>query len=66
MDTAYFVKHPRTIYDLQKPHLLNQERPYQIVSRVTLAAIDYENFITDMVADRQYIEDASPLCAAGD
>ena len=30
-----------------------------------LDGLDYKNFITDMLADRQFIEDASPLCAEG-
>ena len=55
MKTAYFIKYPRVIDDLKKPHLINQERPYEIVEQLVLAEIDYENFITDMRADRQFI-----------
>lgn len=66
MNTAYFVKNPRTLNNLQVPHLLSVERPYKIVADVVLAAIDYENFITDMVADRQFITDNSGLCSEGD
>lgn len=60
---AYFVKRPRTINDLCRPHRLEEERAYEIVKVVRLSAIDYENFITDMLADRQFIEDYSRLCA---
>lgn len=63
MNTAYFVKYPRIIEDLRKPHPVSNERPYEIIKEVTLAAIDYENFITDMLADRQFIEDNAGLCA---
>lgn len=66
MDTAYFVKHPRIIADLQKPHLMSAERPYEIAAEATLSEMDYENFITDMLADRQFIEDAARLCSEGD
>ena len=66
MKTAYFIKYPRVIDDLKKPHLINQERPYEIVEQLVLAEIDYENFITDMRADRQFIEDAAEFCAEGD
>ena len=31
-----------------------------------LSAIDYENFITDMLADRQFIEDSADLCEKGE
>ena len=66
MKTAYFIKYPRVIDDLKKPHLINQERPYEIVEQLVLAEIDYENFITDMRADRRFIEDAAEFCAEGD
>ena len=63
MNHAYFVQHPRTVEDLQKPHLLSAERAYELVGEVWLAAIDYENFITDMYADRQFMGDSAGLCA---
>ena len=66
MDTAYFVLHPRAIGGLRKPHALDAERPYEIVADVTLAAIDYENFITDMLIDRQFIEDNAAMCGEGE
>ncbi len=63
---AYFVERPRRIEDLMVPHLVEKERPYRIVTSVQLAAIDYENFITDMLADRQFIEDYGKRCKKGD
>lgn len=65
MDTAYFVKYPRTVDDLQRPHTIDSERAYLVVGAVTLGAIDYENFVTDMRADRQFIEDGSGSCSEG-
>ena len=62
---AFFVKRPRRIEDLMVPHLLEQEYPYEIVKVVTLPAIDYDNFITDFLADRQFLEDYAPLCGKG-
>ena len=62
---AYFVERPRRIDDLMVPHLIEKERPYRIVTEVQLPAIDYENFITDMLADRQFIEDHSCRCKKG-
>ena len=60
---AYFVKAPHRIEDLRTPHLVEEEQVYKVVKQVKLAKIDYENFITDMVADRQFIEDSAALCS---
>jgi hypothetical protein len=63
---GFFVECPRTIDDLMKPHLLAHEQEYQIVKTVEIGKIDYENFITDMLADRQFIEDNIALCSRGE
>lgn len=63
---AYFVENPRVLGDLIKPHLLEQEHPFEVVKNIKLRAIDYENFVTDMVADRQFIEDSADLCSIGE
>ena len=59
--TAFFVDDARTWEDLIRPHLLEQEKPYQIVKTVTVGKIDYENFITDMLVSRDYLEDPKQL-----
>jgi len=58
---AHFIRNPRTIEDLQKPHDLTQCKPYTIDRSVALAKIDYENFITDFCVDRWFIEDNTSL-----
>lgn len=63
---AYFVEAPRIIEDLKVPYPLERELRYEIVKTVKLARIDYENFITDMIADRQFIEDNAALCSRGE
>ncbi len=63
---GFFVKKPRTIEDLTQLHFIEQERQYEIVKTVVLDKIDYENFITDMLADRQFIEDNAALCSRGE
>jgi len=65
-DFAYFVERPRVIEDLIQPHLFEQERKYLIVKSIELGKMDYENFITDMLADRQFIEDNAGLCSRGE
>lgn len=63
MRYAYFVKRPRTIEDLMKPHAPEWERPFWIVKEIILNPMDYENFKTDMLADRQFLEDNFRLCS---
>lgn len=63
---AFFAERPRTIDDLMQPHLSAHEREYQIVKTIELEKMDYENFITDMLADRQFIEDNAGLCSRGE
>ena len=66
-DFAYFVERPRTIEDLLQPHLFEKEQEYRIVKTIELGKMDYENFITDMLADRLFIEDnAGLLCSRGE
>lgn len=61
-----FIRHPRTISDLMQPRLHKHEWEYQIVKTIELGKMDYENFITDMLADRQFIEDSAALCSQGE
>ena len=63
---ADFVYSPRTAEELLRPHDLNSEKPFQIVHTVSLSAMSYENFITDMLADRQFLEDYADLCSEGE
>lgn len=63
-DTAYFVRQPRRLKDLFALHVVDREQPYEIVKAITLSLIDYENFITDMTVDRQFLEDNASLCSA--
>ena len=63
---AFFVRLPRTLDDLKVLHPLNHERAYEVAAAVTLEAIDYENFITDMLVDRQFIEAHAEKCCRGE
>ena len=63
--TAYFVANARVGEELIRPHLLEQEKLYEIIRTVTLGKIDYENFITDMLVSRDYLEDPEGLCSQG-
>jgi len=63
---AYFVKEPRILKDLFAIHAVDLEHPYEVVKTIELPLIDYENFITDMTVDRQYLEDNAHLCSKGD
>ena len=65
MGYAYFVKQPRILKDLFAIHAIDQEHQYEVVKEIELPLIDYENFITDMTVDRQYLEDNADLCSMG-
>ena len=61
-ETAYFVRRPRRISDLRRPHLPSAEQPYTIVRTVLLRPIDYENFSEDLLADRAFL---TPVAQSG-
>ena len=63
---AYFVSNPRIAEDLIQPHPIEAERKFEVVKLIRLAKIDYENFTTDMLVDRQFLEDNAHLCSKGD
>lgn len=60
--TAYFVKLPFRLEDLRRPRLISKERSYVVEKTITLAAIDYENFVTDMTVERWFIEENKSQC----
>lgn len=62
LPTAYFVKFPRRLEDLKRIHFVSDERPYVVEKTVVLAAIDYENLVTDLWVDRDFIEENASLC----
>lgn len=59
---AYFVFRPRTVAELSQTNQAGRWRSYRIVKTICLSEIDYENFATDLLADRQFIEDNAALC----
>ena len=62
-ERAFFVFRPRTVSDLGIGNADGNWREYRIVKTVCLSRIDYENFATDLLTDRQFIEDNAKLCA---
>ena len=61
-EKAYFVFRPKTAADLNLKNPTGKWLEYRIVKTICLNGIDYENFVTDLLADRQFIEDYSTLC----
>jgi len=59
MDRAYFVKHPRTAGELRGPRLLGSAAPYEIAGTVALDQCAYDNFVSDMLVSRDFLEDAA-------
>lgn len=62
---ALFIYKPRRIEDLRYPHRPEEETAYEVVKTISLSSIEYENFITDLLADRQFIEENAALCGEG-
>jgi hypothetical protein len=58
--TAYFIRRPRRIEELRAEES-GRRRPYRIVSSLRLGGMDYENFVTDLLADRAFLENV-PGC----
>ena len=52
--------------DLLVPHPVEAEREYEVAARVLLSGLDFENFATDMLADRAFIEEHAALCGVGE
>ena len=61
-EKAWFVFRPRTVADLTLKNPAGKWREYRIVKTICLYRIDFENFATDLLADRQFIEDNAALC----
>ena len=55
---AYFISRPRRVEELRERED-GAWQPYRIAAEVRLKAIDYENFATDLLADRAFLEEAS-------
>lgn len=62
---AWFVFYPGTIEDLRRPHPAAKERPFEVVRRVVVSKMEYENFTTDFYADRLFIEENAAACSKG-
>lgn len=63
--TAMFIYRPRTLEELRAGSQTAIEKKYSIIKIITLPSIDYCNFITDMLADRLFIEENEALCSMG-
>ena len=61
-EKAWFVFRPRRAEDLTVRNPEGKWMVYHIVKTICMSRIDYENFTTDLLADRQFIEDAAALC----
>lgn len=61
-EKAWFAFRPRTAADLTLKKRAGKWMEYRIVKTICLNGIDYENFTTDLLADRQFIEDHFALC----
>ena len=63
---AYFARRPGRLEDLRVPHPLEAEKPYRVVGEMVLGDMDFQNFLTDLYADRDFLEEYAPLCGRGE
>ena len=63
--SAFFVFSPRNADEFNQPFPLDRIQPYRIIGRVALNGMDYENFATDMLVEREYLEPFEELCRTG-
>ena len=59
---AFFFNRPRVLTDLLVPHTIEDEKAFLIARRIDLRPIDYENFVSDLRVERDYIENYAKLC----
>ena len=60
---AAFIYRPRTLIELEESANMQHKKEYKIVKVIELSSIDYTNFITDMLADRLFIEENEEICS---
>ena len=63
---AWFVRRPRDLEALRALHPLDAERPYRVTGVICLDDMDFGNFITDLYADRPFLEGTESLCGQGE
>lgn len=61
-EKAWFVFEPRRVEDLALGRCKGKWIEYNVVKTLCLNKVDYKNFSTDLLADRQFIEDNAALC----
>ena len=66
MDRAYFLRKPRRIEELWRPHLPGKETPFEIVRRISLGRTDYDNFTQDMLVCRGFLTGMEMECSFGE
>ena len=63
-EKAFFVFRPRTAADLSDPDAVLRE--VRIVKTICLNSISFENFTTDLLADRLFLGDNTGFCTEKD
>ncbi len=58
---ANFVSRPRNVEELKHP-AVSFLLPYNVVLTISLRKIDFQNFVTDMLVDRAFLENNVGLC----
>lgn len=59
---AFFVSRASHVEKLKGLHLLKKEVPFIVEKNITLRKEDYENFVSDLGVERQFIDENKGLC----
>ena len=60
---AWFVRRPRDLEALRALHPLDGERPFRVAAELFLEEMEFRNFLTDLYADRDFLERYASLCS---
>ena len=58
---AHFVSHPRNVDEVKNP-ATSIILPYRVVRTISLSRIEFQNFYTDLLVDRGFIENNAGFC----
>lgn len=65
MKTAFFTEYPKRAEELTRPRPVEEAAPYEIAGTVSLGKLDYDNFASDMLVSREFLELGASGCGVG-
>ena len=63
--TAWWVPDPARLEDLIQPNI-SESRQFVVAKAIRLPWDDYENFVTDLLVDREFLTENADVCTVDD